>query len=99
MNFNEKVWNLCKEIPRGRVTTYKIMAEKLGTKAYRAVGQALNKNPHSPVVPCHRVISSSGHLHGFAQGLDFKKKLLEQEGIKIKNYKILNYDKALFNFR
>jgi len=88
MNFDEKVWNLCKRIPKGKVTTYKDIAEKLHTKAYRAVGGALNRNPFWPDVPCHRVVGSDGSLTGFASGLGKKKILLINEGIEIKNNKI-----------
>jgi len=88
MKFNEKVWNLCKKIPYGKVTTYKILAERLNTKAYRAVGNALNKNPYWPKVPCHRVVGSDGHLTGFASGLSRKKQLLEKEGIVVKDSRI-----------
>ncbi len=45
-NFNEKCYSLLRKVPRGKVTTYKALAEKLGTKAYRAVGNAMNKNPY-----------------------------------------------------
>ncbi|MBS3152175.1 MGMT family protein [Candidatus Woesearchaeota archaeon] len=99
MSFNEKVWDLCKEIPRGRVSTYKILAEKLGTKAYRAVGNALNKNPYSPIVPCHNIVDSQGHLHGFANGLKVKRILLENEGIKIKNCKIVDFENVIYRFK
>ena len=51
MNFSEKVYKLCKKIPKGKISTYKIIANKLNTKAYRAVGNALNKNPYAPIVP------------------------------------------------
>ena len=44
--FYQKVYGLCRKVPKGKVTTYKILAEKLGTKAYRAVGAAMNKNPY-----------------------------------------------------
>lgn len=88
MNFNEKVWALCKCVPKGHVTTYKAIAEKLETNAYRAVGQALNKNPYWPVVPCHRVVGNDGSLTGFASGLSKKKSLLLSEGIKVKNNKV-----------
>ncbi len=84
-------------IPEGRVSTYKIMAEKLRTKAYRVVGQALNKNK-SNNVPCHRVVNSKGELHGFARGLKAKKRLLEKEGIKIKNNKVIDFKKILYRF-
>ena len=83
--FQNKVYELCKKVPKGKVTTYKAIANKMGMKCYRAVGQALNKNPYAPKVPCHRVINSMDHLHGFAHGLKKKAKMLEKEGVKIKN--------------
>ncbi len=98
MKFNEKVYKLCKKIPKGKITTYKIIGNKLNTKAYRAVGNALNKNPYAPKVPCHRVINSEGHLHGFASGLKNKRLLLEKEGIKIKNNKVVNFKEVLYKF-
>ena len=88
MNFNEKVWTLCSKIPKGKVTTYKIIASKLGTKAYRAVGNALKANPYAPEVPCHRVIKSNGEVGGFARGTKNKIRLLKKEGVKIKDNKI-----------
>ena len=97
MNFNEKVYNLCRKIPKGKISTYKILAKKLNTKAYRTVGQTLNKNPYRNV-PCHRIVGSSSHLTGFATGLKNKSKLLEREGIKIKNNKVLDFEKVLYKF-
>lgn len=97
-SFNQKVWNLTKKIPKGKVTTYKIIAEKLKTKAYRAVGNALNKNPFSPLVPCHRVVGSDGSLTGFAKGLKKKREILIREGISIKGGKIVDIEKVTFRF-
>lgn len=88
MTFADKVYKLTKKIPKGKVTTYKIIAYKLGTKAYRAVGNALNKNPYAPKVPCHRVIKSDGSVGGFAKGTNAKIKLLKKEGVKIKKGRI-----------
>ena len=65
------------------------------TKAYRAVGTALNKNPFAPRVPCHRVVNSNGFVGQFAKGINTKIKLLKKEGIKIKNNKIEDFDKIL----
>ena len=98
MNFNEKVYSLCKKIPKGKISTYKEVALALNSKAYRAVGNALNKNPYAPLVPCHRIISSAGHLHGFASGLNNKRKLLEKEGVQIKNNKVLDFEKVFYRF-
>lgn len=86
--FSKKVYEICKKIPKGKVSTYKEIAKKLNSKAYRAVGTALNKNPYAPKVPCHRVINSNGKVGGFASGIDNKIKMLKQEGIIIKNNKI-----------
>jgi len=104
--FQKRVYELCKKVPKGRVTTYKAIAKKMGTKAYRAVGNALNKNPFGILncsgknaVPCHRVVAINGKLHGFARGLRKKAELLKKEGIKIKNNKIEDFDKVLFELR
>lgn len=98
----DKVYALCKQIPKGKVTTYKVLAEALNTKAYQAIGQALKKNPFAPNVPCHRVVSSTGHLHGFkgkrkGKAIEEKKLLLEKEGIQIEKNKI-NLKKYLHTF-
>ncbi len=98
MEFSRKVYELCKKIPKGKVTTYKILAEKMGTKAYRAVGNSLNKNPHAPIVPCHRVVGSDGSLVGFASGLGKKKRMLIDEGIKINKNGIIDLNKYLYRF-
>ncbi len=96
MVFADKVYELTEKVPKGKVTTYKIIAEKLGTKAYRAVGNALNKNPYSPKVPCHRVIKSNGEIGGFAQGTKKKTNMLRKEGIEVTNNKIEK--KFIFSF-
>ncbi|MEM4268062.1 MAG: MGMT family protein [Candidatus Woesearchaeota archaeon] len=97
MGFNQCVWQICMRIPKGKVATYKQIAHILGTKSYRAVGNALNKNPYWPDVPCHRVVGSDGHLTGFARGIKKKKLLLEKEGICVKNYRV-NLQKYLWRY-
>lgn len=92
MSFNEKVWALTARIPAGRVRTYAWIARELGTKGYRAVGNALNRNPYAPAVPCHRVVGSNGSLTGFAGGLEMKRKLLAQEGVAMKNGRVVLND-------
>ena len=82
MTFNQKVWALCARVPAGKVTTYGHIAKALKTKAYRAVGNAMNRNPYAPKVPCHRVVGSNGSLTGFAQGIDKKRKMLKDEGVE-----------------
>jgi methylated-DNA-[protein]-cysteine S-methyltransferase len=96
--FSERCYELLRKVPRGKVTTYKELAHALRTKAYRAVGNAMNKNPYAPGVPCHRVIGSDGSLVGFASGLKNKKKMLEAEGIEIHKGKI-DLKKYLYKFK
>jgi methylated-DNA-[protein]-cysteine S-methyltransferase len=90
MSFNEKVWALCRKVPAGKVTTYRDIAQALGTKAYQAVGNALNANPYgawstsgAEMVPCHRVVNSDGRIGGFARGTEAKIALLENEGVEV----------------
>ena len=101
--FSAKVYSLCKQIPKGKVSTYKEIARALHTKAYRAVGQALRKNPYAPVVPCHRVVASDGTLGGFGgktKGPNIQRKirLLKKEGVAVAKGKILNFEKRLHRF-
>ncbi len=88
MNFNQKVWAMTARIPKGRVTTYAEIARALKSKAYRAVGHALNRNPYAPEVPCHRVVGWNGALTGFADGLAKKKAMLVREGVVVRNGRV-----------
>lgn len=82
-DFQKQVWNALSGIPYGETRTYMQIAVQLGNpKAVRAVGAANGRNPISIIVPCHRVIGSSGDLTGFAGGLANKATLLSIEGIK-----------------
>jgi methylated-DNA-[protein]-cysteine S-methyltransferase len=85
MNFNQKVWAVTARIPKGEVRTYAEIARELGSNGYRAVGNALNRNPYAPAVPCHRVVGSNGSLTGFAGGIPKKRAMLEAEGIEFRN--------------
>lgn len=77
------------KIPYGEVETYKSLAEKLGSHAYRAVGTALRKNPFPLIIPCHRVIKSDLTIGEYAGGSEMKKLLLKREGVTIKGDKVL----------
>jgi len=97
-SFNERCYAILRKVPRGKITTYKEIARALHSKAYRAVGNAMNKNPHAPKVPCHRVISSDGSIGGFASGTKKKIEMLKGEGVKIVNGKI-NLKKFFYKLR
>ena len=78
--FQKKVWNELLNIPYGETRSYKEIAEKIcNPKAMRSVGQANNKNPIGIIIPCHRVIGSSGKLVGYAGGIEKKSCLLALE--------------------
>ena len=82
----EKLWNLLEEIPKGHVSTYKAVAQKLKLKNPRNVGWMLKQNVNAPRIPCHRVIQSSGFIGGYSgassgPNVSKKLKLLKEEGI------------------
>lgn len=93
MTFAEKVYEQLKKVPKGKVTTYKKLAESLQTKAFRAVGSALKNNPYAPEVPCHRVVKSDGRVGGFMGkmgGEEVARKIvmLRNEGVEVLGGKV-----------
>ena len=81
------------------ISTYAEIAKSLDSKAYRAVGNAMANNPHLISVPCHRIIRSDGSWGGYALGVKKKIQLLEKEGIKIKNNKVIDFKNKLYQFK
>ena len=95
--FSDKVWAACKKIPAGKVSTYAGIANAVGNpRASRAVGNALNKSPGMPHVPCHRVVKSGGGLGGFAKGAKEKSRLLAREGVLAVAGRVPDLGKRLF---
>jgi methylated-DNA-[protein]-cysteine S-methyltransferase len=87
--FEKEVLVATFKIPRGRVSTYRRIAEKVGKPhAYRAVANALHKNPLHPIVPCHRVVRSDGRFGGEKNAAESRRKLVEKEGVPIENGKV-----------
>ncbi len=85
--FQLACWRALLAIPYGETRSYRDIAEAIGhPHAYRAVGMSNNRNPVAIVVPCHRVIASSGSLCGYGGGLDIKRKLLELEQAGLHSY-------------
>lgn len=80
--FQIRVWTELQNIPYGELSTYKKIAAALDSQAYRAVGQAVKKNPVIIAVPCHRVLGTHG-FGGYSAGLNIKRLLLELEGAKL----------------
>ena len=78
--FQKKCWNALLRIPYGKTRSYADIAREVGSpRSFRAVGQANHHNPIAIIVPCHRVITSSGTLGGYGGGLEVKKMLLKLE--------------------
>jgi len=83
-DFEKRVLLNTLEIKRGSTLSYKQLAAMSGRpKAYRAVGNIMNKNPLPFLIPCHRVVASKGKLGGYAYGVATKRLLLLSEGAKI----------------
>lgn len=79
--FSKQVLKIVSRIPRGDTLTYKEVAIRAGSpRAYRAVGNIINKN-YDPDIPCHRVICSNGKLGGYNRGRKRKRAMLAQEGV------------------
>ena len=99
-NFFEQVWEVVRHVPRGRVTTYGAIAKALGSpQSARMVGWAMNAVPALSDVPAHRVVNRQGLLTGKVHfnSPDEMQRLLEMEGIKVKNDKVLNFDQLFWN--
>jgi deoxyribonuclease V len=96
-NIEKYVLNFLKQIPYGKITTYKDLAIALGDEiSVRAIGEILNKNKYPDKYPCYKVVLSSGEIGGYSLGIEEKKKRLEKEGIRIENGKVLNFENLLF---
>lgn len=96
-DFTKKVYAVVARIERGKVMTYAAVARAAGSpKAYRAVGNILNKNHDTRRVPCHRVIKSNGFIGGYVRGTKKKMEILKKEGLGILNGKVVqkNYRRA-----
>ncbi len=91
--FQQRVWQALIQIPRGRCATYGGVARtlELPPNSARAVGLACGANPLPVLVPCHRVVSSTGELTGFSGGLPWKRALLELEGVPLCNDQVLSF--------
>ncbi len=89
--FTEKIYELSRRIPKGKVATYGQLAKLAGNpRAARAVGSAMRTNPDIPKTPCHRVVASDGSLTGYSagQGISTKRKMLLDEGVSFKGMKV-----------
>jgi len=101
-DFQRRVYDAISRVPRGKVTTYKLVAAAIGCGSCRAVGQALRRNPFAPKVPCHRVIASDLTIGGFAgertgPRIRSKLALLKAEGVRFSGGRLAD-KRRLFMF-
>jgi methylated-DNA-protein-cysteine methyltransferase-like protein len=98
-NFFERVYSIVRQIPEGKVTSYGAIAKALGTaRSARMVGWAMNASHNLEDVPAHRVVNRIGMLSGkhHFEGTNLMQQLLENEGIKVVNNQIIDFDKHLW---
>lgn len=98
-NFFEKVYEVARLIPYGRVTSYGAIAKYLGAaRSARMVGWAMNSS-HSHDVPAHRVVNRVGLLSGkhHFPGINLMQQLLENEGVEVEDFKVVNFEKLFWD--
>ena len=99
MNLEKRIYRKLLEVPAGQVTTYGELANAVGLKnGQRYVGNVMKKNPYPGIVPCHRVVMSTGKVGGYAYGREVKEHMLADEGIKINGGRILDWEKRVYRF-
>ncbi len=99
MKLNTKIYRKLLQVPKGKVTTYSELANAVGLKnGQRIIGMIMKKNPYPVIVPCHRVVKADGKIGGYTYGEKVKSKMLSNEGIKIEDGKIIDFDKTKFYF-
>ena len=99
MNVQQKIFKKLLEVPKGQITTYGELAKSVGLKnGQRAVGKIMNKNPYPVIIPCHRVVMSTGKIGGYAYGEHVKVKMLNDEGVRIKDGKIVDMENIIYRF-
>jgi deoxyribonuclease V len=98
MDLFEYTYNLVRQIPDGKISTYGAVARALGDiRASRAVGRMMNQNPDADDMPCFKIVYSDGRLGGFGLGIDDKIRRLKQDDVSVKNGRIVDFEDVLFD--
>ncbi len=88
--FQREVWEALKAVPWGQVRSYGWLAERVGRpRAARAVGGSVGRNPLPIIIPCHRIVESTGALGGYSSGVEIKRRLLWLEGVSVAEGRLL----------
>ena len=95
----QMVYGMLARVPKGRVTTYLELSRAVGLKnGQRAIGRIMNKNPYPGIIPCHRVVMSTGKIGGYAYGKAVKENMLAVEGVSVANDKIADLARVMYRF-
>ena len=98
MNLFEYTYNLVRQIPPGKISSYGAVAKALGDiRASRAVGRMMNQNPDADDMPCFKIVYSDGRLGGFGRGIEDKIRRLNNDNIFVKDGKIVDFENVFFN--
>lgn len=96
--FNRRCYEVLTQVPEGKVTTYRHLAQAMGARAWRAVGSAMARNEQLVAIPCHRVVRSDGTIGRYAQGAARKAQLLRDEGVEVVNGMVKPLDSYRYRF-
>lgn len=95
----QRVYGMLARVPRGKITTYSELARAAGLKnGQRAVGRIMSKNPYPSIIPCHRVVRSTGDVGGYAYGTEVKEEMLSREGVALGGGRISDMDSVMHRF-
>jgi deoxyribonuclease V len=98
MNLFDYTYDLVRQIPDGKISSYGEVAKALGDKiASRAVGRMMNQNPDANTMPCFKIVHSNGKIGGFGLGIDNKIRRLSNDNILVNDGKIVDFESVLFN--
>jgi deoxyribonuclease V len=98
MNLFKYTYDLVRQIPPGKISTYGAVAGALGDRvAARAVGRMMNQNPDADDMPCFKIVHSDGHLGGFGLGIEDKIRRLRKDSIEVRDGRIVDFERVFFN--
>ena len=98
MDLFKYTYDLVRQIPKGKISTYGAVAKALGDiRSARAVGRMMNQNPNADDMPCYKIVYGDGRLGGFGLGINDKIRRLKQDNLFVKNGKIVDFEKVFFN--
>ena len=98
MNLFKYTYDLVRQIPPGKISSYGAVAKALGDNiASRAVGRMMNQNPNADTMPCYKIVHSDGRLGGFGLGTQDKIRRLQNDNVQVQQGKIIDFDNVFFN--